>query len=311
MINTQPHFDAFSTGRKAFREHEGTWRDAEDGELHGGAITEGSVDSTIGVHFRLDGGETQRVILLDRRGHDARRNCPSLTAIFLERRPLEFLDYTANYWHAWVNKNDVEFGDLPEDRRSLQTLAADHQHADRRRRCDPGRKRFGRNRACDRSLQLSLDARRCVCRKCSRCRRLPRDGTPAFMIFAVRSFIRTGYFLQKYNPDGTVASGWHASWDNHGKTTAAADTGRRDCARAVGVVAALRQISRHRFRHRCYRRLVVTACARFYGRVSRSENAVCRCRVGTSGKIAAAFIHLRARLLSRVCVLLLNFARAF
>jgi len=22
-----------------------------------------------------------------------------------------------------------------------------------------------------------------------------------------------GYFLQKYNPDGTVASGWHASWD--------------------------------------------------------------------------------------------------
>ncbi len=22
-----------------------------------------------------------------------------------------------------------------------------------------------------------------------------------------------GYFLQKYNPDGTVASGWHAAWD--------------------------------------------------------------------------------------------------
>jgi GH15 family glucan-1,4-alpha-glucosidase len=26
-----------------------------------------------------------------------------------------------------------------------------------------------------------------------------------------------GYFLQKYNPDGTVASGWHAAWDAHGK----------------------------------------------------------------------------------------------
>jgi GH15 family glucan-1,4-alpha-glucosidase len=26
-----------------------------------------------------------------------------------------------------------------------------------------------------------------------------------------------GYFLQRYNSDGTVASGWHAAWDVHGK----------------------------------------------------------------------------------------------
>jgi hypothetical protein len=38
----------FATGRKAFRGHEGTWRDAEDGVLAEGAITEGSVDSTVG-----------------------------------------------------------------------------------------------------------------------------------------------------------------------------------------------------------------------------------------------------------------------
>ena len=54
LMNTAPHFDSFATGRKAFRELEGTWRDAENGELSGGAITEGSVDSTIGVHFELD-----------------------------------------------------------------------------------------------------------------------------------------------------------------------------------------------------------------------------------------------------------------
>ena len=54
LINTEPHFDEFGTGRKAFREHEGSWRDAEDGRLSGGAITEGSVDSTIGVYFSLD-----------------------------------------------------------------------------------------------------------------------------------------------------------------------------------------------------------------------------------------------------------------
>src|SRR5436305_3803285 len=56
LVNTAPHFDSFSTGRKAFRDQEGTWRDAEDGRLEGGAITEGSVDSTIGSYFSLDGG---------------------------------------------------------------------------------------------------------------------------------------------------------------------------------------------------------------------------------------------------------------
>ena len=53
LINSSPHFDEFATGRKAFQTSEGTWRDAEDGHLHGGAITEGSVDSTIGIHLEV------------------------------------------------------------------------------------------------------------------------------------------------------------------------------------------------------------------------------------------------------------------
>src|SRR6476469_2393300 len=57
LINTDQHFDQFATGRKAFNSNEGTWRDAEDGELYGGATTEGSVDSTIAVHLALGGGQ--------------------------------------------------------------------------------------------------------------------------------------------------------------------------------------------------------------------------------------------------------------
>ncbi len=69
LINTLPNFDAFATGRKAFRESEGTWRDAEDGKLKGGATTEGSVDSTIGVYFQLEAGQMKRDPLLDSRRH--------------------------------------------------------------------------------------------------------------------------------------------------------------------------------------------------------------------------------------------------
>src|SRR5688572_26801260 len=58
LINTEPHFDTFATGRKAFRDQEGTWRDAEDGQLSSGVVTEGSVDSTLGVHLNLDPNAT-------------------------------------------------------------------------------------------------------------------------------------------------------------------------------------------------------------------------------------------------------------
>jgi GH15 family glucan-1,4-alpha-glucosidase len=54
LINSEPHFASFATGRKAFQGKEGTWRDAEDGNLQGSVITEGSVDSTVGVHFELE-----------------------------------------------------------------------------------------------------------------------------------------------------------------------------------------------------------------------------------------------------------------
>src|SRR5690606_11818603 len=56
LINTEPAFTSFATGRKAFRDKEGTWRDAEDSFLSGGTITEGSVDSTLGMEFAIEAG---------------------------------------------------------------------------------------------------------------------------------------------------------------------------------------------------------------------------------------------------------------
>ena len=51
----------FATGRKDFQDQEGTWRDAEDGMLGGGAITEGSVDSTVGVFLNLAPQELRHI----------------------------------------------------------------------------------------------------------------------------------------------------------------------------------------------------------------------------------------------------------
>ena len=52
----QPGFDAVSTGTKHLHGLEGTWRDAEDGNLSGNAIAQGLVDSTGGVEVRVPAG---------------------------------------------------------------------------------------------------------------------------------------------------------------------------------------------------------------------------------------------------------------
>lgn len=212
LINTLPNFDAFSTGRKAFRDREGTWRDAEDGELNGGATTEGSVDSTIGVYFHLDAGQTKEIHYWIAAG-TTYNEVNELNDHLLKRGPQNFFDYTSNYWKAWVNKNSTDFGELSDEvvsfyKRSL--LIADAQ-------IDDGGAILAANdhdvteRATDHYSYLWT-----------------RDGAfianaldlagyaevgRAFYELCAKIMDPRGYFLQKYNPDGTVASGWHPSWN--------------------------------------------------------------------------------------------------
>ena len=261
LINTEPHFDAFATGRKAFRDQEGTWRDAEDGELSGGAITEGSVDSTIGVHFSLEPNGTYEFYYWIAAGL-THAEVAALNKQVLSRRPEKYLDYTENYWRAWVNKNGTDFGDLSKEiinfyKRSLLIVNT---------QVDNGGAVLAANdsdvteRATDHYSYLWT-----------------RDG--AFVANALdlagyaskaRSFYDfcrkiahpDGYFLQKYNPDGTVASGWHAAWDVYGQKQLVPI---QEDETALVLWALWQHYENYRdidFVHRLYRKLVVK-CADF------------------------------------------------
>ena len=216
LINTEPHFDAFGTGRKAFRDQEGTWRDAEDGRLHGGAITEGSVDSTIGVHLSLNGGGSGEFHYWIAAGTSL-EDVAGLNRLILDRRPEKYLAYTENYWRAWVNKNDTDLGTLPPGvvdlyKRSLLIMST---------QIDDGGAILAANdsdvteRATDHySYAWTRDGAFVA-------NALDIAGyaeiTRRFFDFCSKIAHPNGYFLQKYNPDGTVASGWHAAWDVEGK----------------------------------------------------------------------------------------------
>jgi glucoamylase len=213
LINTEPAFEQFATGRKGLPDREGTWRDAEDGFLSGGAITEGAVDSTVCVSFYFAPDETKEFFywLAAATSH---AGVKKLNYLIWENSPHKLFKETENYWRAWVNKNEINFADLSPEivdlyKRSLLII---------RTQIDNGGAILAANdsdvtlRATDHYSYLWT-----------------RDG--AFVAYALdlagysfltRRFFdlcgeiihEEGYFLQKYNSDGTLASGWHAAWDN-------------------------------------------------------------------------------------------------
>jgi GH15 family glucan-1,4-alpha-glucosidase len=212
LINTEPHFDQFATGRKAFRSNEGTWPDAEDGELHGNATTEGSVDSTIAVHIDVGENAEYDVYYWIAAG-TSYEDVSHLDRSIFTRTPGSYFDSTSHEWNAWVNKSPVDLGDLSDEivrlyKRSLLiintqidddgAILAANDHDVTERATDHYSYLWTRDGAF---VANALDAAGYgeVARK--------------FFEFCCNIIHENGYFLQKYNPDGTVASGWHPSWD--------------------------------------------------------------------------------------------------
>lgn len=213
LIKTDPGFSSFATGRKAFQGREGTWRDAEDGNLQGAAITEGSVDSTIGIFASPGPNSTVEFYYWIAVG-TSYEEVARLDRLITTRSPQEYFDYTANYWRAWVNKNDTDLSLLEPEFLDLykRSLLIIRTQIDNDGAILAANDHDVTERATDHYSYLWT-----------------RDGafvanaldiagyshlTRRFFDFCAQIVHKDGYFLQKYNADGTVASGWHALWDS-------------------------------------------------------------------------------------------------
>ncbi len=198
----------WATGYKEFNGQQGTWKDAEDGELGGNPIAQGSVDSCVGFHLgQIEAGASKLCYHWLAVG-DSFPSVRHLNDMVVARGPQSFIDRTHDYWHLWVNKQPQDLGDLPEPivdlyKRSLLVL---------RTQIDE-----------DGAIIASTDDDIWSWARDSYNYMWPRDGalvanalshsrygeiTRAFFKFCARVITREGYLLHKFTPAGALGSSW-------------------------------------------------------------------------------------------------------
>lgn len=199
---------SYATGDKEKNAAEGTWRDAEDGKLSGNPIAQGSVDGVAGMHVYLPAWGEKTVYFWIAAGADY-WEVRDLNKLVRERGLESFVTRTHNYWHLWVNKEPMTWGNLPQPivdlyKRSLLTI---------RTQIDNRGAILAANDAD--ILRFGRDTYSYV---------WPRDGalvslalmdggygelTRRFFEFCAQVLHRDGYLLHKFNPDGSLGSSWH------------------------------------------------------------------------------------------------------
>src|SRR5215218_6110714 len=204
----EQRIDEYATGTSGFAGAEGTWRDAEDGHLQGNPIAQGAVDSTIAHHVQL-GPDGERTVYMVMIAAESREELIELHRWMVKQSPQGVIDRTTAYWRLWVGGTNINFGNLPPKvvdlfKRSLLVL---------RTQIDNGGAIIAANDSD--IMQFSRDTYSYM---------WPRDGAlvanaldlagfsdiaRSFYQFCARVITQEGYFLHKYNPDGSPASSWH------------------------------------------------------------------------------------------------------
>jgi GH15 family glucan-1,4-alpha-glucosidase len=212
--------DAYAMGIKEFHGLEGTWKDAEDGRLEGSPIAQGSVDSTLSFSIKVKPEGEETVYYWMAAGKDY-TEVSRLNKMILGHGAEYYIRRTGNYWSAWLNKEKIYFSNLPARivdlyKKSLLILRTNID----------GKGAILAGNDSD-ILHFARDTYSYM---------WPRDGALTahaldmagylgisrnFFDFCLNIISKgkesSGYFLHKYNPDGSLGSSWHPWVNAHEK----------------------------------------------------------------------------------------------
>jgi GH15 family glucan-1,4-alpha-glucosidase len=202
----------WAIGQKNLPGKEGTFRDAEDGELGHGLVAQGAVDSVVAAHCDLGPDATAEIdywIAMGPKWTGSWDAVRELNAKVVERGPQSFLARTRDYWKLWGKRDGVRSAGLPEGvadlcRRSLLILRT---HIDQ-----------------DGAVIAAVDSDILSFSRDTYSYCWPRDGALAaraldlagfqqaplrFYHFCADRLTSDGYLLHKYTADGQLGSSWH------------------------------------------------------------------------------------------------------
>jgi GH15 family glucan-1,4-alpha-glucosidase len=201
-------FDQHSIGLFGIEGHEGTFKDAEDGELSNGAVEHGRIDSTLRFKLDIEPHSSARVYYWIAAGRSTR------LALFVHKQIKDDglsarIDSTANWWHQWLKPAQLTANKLPEVYRKtfIESVMIIKSQIDMR----------GAVIASTDTTMLNYS--RDAYAYC-----WPRDGSFAlwplirmgykdeayrFFEFCKLGLHPDGYLMHKYRADGTLGSSWH------------------------------------------------------------------------------------------------------
>ncbi len=200
--------DNWAIGTKRVRGAEGTWRDAEDGQLGRNAISQGSVDATVGYNLQVPARGSAYVTSWMACGH-SHGEVKALNQRVLNTGPDRMIARTAAYWRLWARKDVPGMEKMPA---RVADMFVRSQLV-LRTQIDNGGAIIAAN---DSDITQFGGDHYSYC--------WPRDGALVaysliltgqselsrnFFRFCAKCLNGNSYFLHKYTPAAELASSWH------------------------------------------------------------------------------------------------------
>lgn len=212
-------FDQYTVGLFGIEDREGTYRDAEDGELQMCAVEHGRVDSTIRFQFDLAAHSSQRIHYWVACGTSTRE------VLYIHKQILSQTVHhryrsTSRWWHNWLKPAKIVAAKIDDKYRDefLRSVMLIKAHTDK----------HGAVIASTDSSMLNYwrDAYAyCWPRDASYVlwplmRMGYEDEAIKFFEFARRALNPGGYLMHKYRADGALGSSWHPYVHDNGVVAA-------------------------------------------------------------------------------------------
>lgn len=201
-------FDQFTIGLFGDAEHEGSYRDAEDGVLSGNVIEHGRVDSILGFTIHVEGRSSSRIHYWIAAGMSMRE------ALYIHRQVQEQgvqqrISKTAEWWQEWLKPAIASAKRLPKEyqERFIESVMIIKSQMDKRG-----------------AIIASTDSTLLNYSKDGYAYSWPRDGANVvwplirlgyyqeayrYFEFCQRGLHPSGYLMHKYRADGALGSSWH------------------------------------------------------------------------------------------------------